>query len=86
MKTWQKLLVGAGLVAALAVPTGVAIAATDGGDHRGPESQQMMEGRGGHGRMGAMAGHGQAGPAGHEMQGGAHDAMHDSMGRNSPMR
>ena len=76
MKTWQQVFVGLGLVAALAVPTGIAVAATDhGGGGDWHDSSKMTDGRNGHGNM-DMVGH-------HADMGGP---MGGPMGGNAPAR
>ncbi len=75
-RTWKKTLVGLGVVAALAVPTGIAFAATNDGDHGpgGPHAGiEMMDNRGGNMNMG----HG-------SMDHGSMD--HGSMGGEAPAR
>ncbi|MEX2100057.1 MAG: hypothetical protein WEB19_01455 [Acidimicrobiia bacterium] len=99
MKTRQKALVGLGVVAALTVPTAVAVAATGGGDHGREGSHDgsaMIDGGVGHRGMGASAhddgmdpestGHDDAGHAGTGH--GDMDRGHTGsrMGRHAPAR
>ena len=83
MKIWQKTLVGFGVVVALVVPTGIAVAATDGGAHgRGGchDGYEMMDSRGGHGSMDMVGHHDGTGPAGMGHAGMVPDTTHGDMG------